>query len=115
MGRKAAVATTATDSPSYHRVTDTERVLILKLKDDGFTQVEIAQRLGRSQSTISDILEAFADTRDLAKRYLDGQAAKMAENIVINGRAADHVKVLEGLEVLKAHDVSPIVNVLVGM
>lgn len=97
-----------TDSGSYKRLTDVERALILKLRESGLTQVEIAQRLDRAQSTISDVLDAFTDTTPEAKRYLRGKALEMARNIVDKGRAADHIKALEGINVLSPEQVSGI-------
>jgi hypothetical protein len=38
----------------------------------------------------------------------------MARNIVKRGRAADHVKVLEGLDVLSAQDVKGNVTIVIG-
>jgi hypothetical protein len=87
-------------SPSYTRLTDADRITILKLHDEGLTQVEIAKRLDRAQSTISDVLTAYADTTITAKRYLAAKALRMAENIVENGQPRDHVATLKGLKVL---------------
>lgn len=92
------------DTPAYKRLTDSERVLILKLHDDGLTQVEIAQRLNRAQSTISDVLDAFTDTTDVAKRYFRANALRMAENVVERGQPRDHNVALAGIDVLKAGD-----------
>lgn len=96
--------TAPADTPSYKRLTDSERVLILKLHDDGLTQVEIAQRLNRAQSTISDVLDAFTDTTDVAKRYFRANALRMAENVVERGQPRDHNVALAGIDVLKAGD-----------
>lgn len=100
-----AKKTAPTDSYSYKRLTDADRILILKLHDQGLTQVEIAQRLDRAQSTISDIIRLFADTTTTAKRYLAAQALRMAENVVETGQARDHIAALKGLKVL-AEDAS---------
>ena len=89
------------DTPSYKRLTDSERALIVKLHDDGLTQVDIAQRLNRSQSTISDVLAAFVDTTQIAKRYLAASALRMAENVVERGLPRDHNQALAGIGVLK--------------
>jgi hypothetical protein len=88
------------DSPNYTRLTDADRITILKLSDEGLSQVEIAKRLDRAQSTISDVLTAYADTTITAKRYLAAKALRMAENIVENGQPRDHVATLKGLKVL---------------
>ena len=102
------------DSPSYKRLTDSERALIIKLNDDGLTQVEIAQRLDRAQSTICDVLAAFADTTHIAKRYLAANALSMAENVVKRGQPRDHNVALAGIGVLKGSDVGDI-KIAVGV
>lgn len=89
------------DSPTYKRMTTSERMLVVKLHDDGLTQTEIAQRLNRAQSTISDVLTTFADTTIAAKRYLAAKALRMAENVVENGQPRDHNTALAGIGVLK--------------
>jgi len=101
--KKAAPAV----SPSYTRLTDADRITILKLHDEGLTQVEIAKRLDRAQSTIGEVINTFADSTLTAKRYLAAKALRMAENIVENGQPRDHVATLKGLKVL-AEDSSSI-------
>ncbi len=97
------IATTedaAADTPRYKRMTDADRITALHLADQGLTQVEIAQRLKRSQSTISDWLANFSDSSPLAKRYLRGNALRMARNVVENGKPKDHNEALKGIGVL---------------
>jgi IS30 family transposase len=94
-------------------MTDAERALVLQLDRDGLTQVQIAQRLNRNQSTISDWLAHCTDSTDQAKRYLRGQALTMAQNIVKRGKARDHVVALKGLNVLEEQQ-SGNVTVIVG-
>lgn len=74
--------------------------MLLQYHKDGLTQVQIAQRLGCDQKTISNWLGKLTDTSDAAKSYLRGQALSMAQNIVKKGRSADHIKALEGISVL---------------
>jgi hypothetical protein len=83
------------------RLTQEEVGLVLKLSRDGLTQVQIAQRLGCDQKTVSNWLKDLTDTTDTAKSYLRGQSLKMAQNIVRKGRATDHVAALKGLSVLQ--------------
>lgn len=101
-------------TPKYSRLTRSDIGTLLKLKRDGLTQVEIAKRLGCHQSTISKWWDEFEDTRDLAKGYLAGASLRMAQNIVKKGRAADHVKALEGLEVLSNQDVKGGLTIVIG-
>jgi hypothetical protein len=86
---------------------------MVKLHADGLTQVQIAQRLDCTQPVVSKWLDQFSDSTEHAKLYLRGSALKMSQNIVKNGRAADHVAALKGLSVLK-DDTSQHITVLVG-
>lgn len=60
----------------YSRLSRAELALILKLSDDGKTQVFIAQQIGCHQSTVSDVLKDFHDTTGLAKRKAHNLALK---------------------------------------
>ena len=92
------------NTPKYNRLTRADLALLLKLKRDGLTQVEIAQRLGCTQGTVSKWLDQLTDTRDTAKEYLAAQSFRMAKNIVKNGLARDHIQALNGLGVLNQQD-----------
>lgn len=96
------------------RLRQSELAMVLQLHKDGFTQAQIAQRLGVTQQAISKWLSAITDTTDVAKLFLRGNALSMAQNIVKKGRAADHVKTLEGLEVLSNQDVKGGLTIVVG-
>lgn len=102
-----------TDKPRRRQMTNAERVLILKLEQDGLTQIQIAQRLNRSQSTISEWLAECNDSTDHARRYLRGSALKMARNIVNTGLARDHIQALKGINVLEEQQQTG-VTVIVG-
>jgi hypothetical protein len=101
MGETALVISPPAESPSYTRLTRADHRVIMKLRDDGLTLTAIAQQLGRSVSTIHEVVDIYTPTDDLAKRKLRAGALTMAENIVDNGRAADHVAALKGLGVLE--------------
>lgn len=94
--------------PKYSRVTDEQRIAILQLDKLGKTQVEIAQSLGIDQSTVSRWLSMCQDKTKEATAYLRGQSLRMARNIVETGRAADHIKALEGVNVLQPTATQPI-------
>lgn len=113
--RKRAKQARTAESPSYTRLTDADRICILKLHDEGLTLTIIAQRLNRSVSTVHEVVQTYTPTTDLAKRKLAAGAEDMADNVLKNGRPGDHVRVLEGLEVLKTQDVSVHINTLIGM
>lgn len=98
--QKAAPA----ESPSYTRLTLDDHENIIKMHDAGMTLTAIAQQLGRSVSTIHDVVHAYRPTIDLAKRKLAASALRMAENVVENGQARDHIQALKGLKVLEADD-----------
>ena len=91
---------TPAHTPKYRRLTDDQRIAILQLAKAGKTQVEIAQAIGCDQGTVSRWLTACQDTTAQASTYLRGQALRMSRNIVRKGRASDHIKALEGINVL---------------
>jgi len=101
MSQSETPALEPADSPSYSRLTDADRITILKLADLGLTQVEIAQRLGRAQSTISDVLALYTDTTIEAKRYLRASAMRLATRLVEKGSPKTDVQALKGLAVLE--------------
>lgn len=86
--------------PKIKRLTALDVGWMLKAHKDGMSQVDIAERLGVTQGAISRWLEKTTDTTDVAKSYLRGSALRMAQNIVKNGQAKDHVAALKGLSVL---------------
>ncbi len=56
----------------------------------------------------------YTPTTDLAKRRLQAASAEMAENIIGKGRPADHIKALEGLDVLANQDTRGGLTIVVG-
>ena len=100
MGEQAL--TKPAESPSYTRLTRADHRTIMHLHDEGLTLVAIAQRLGRSVSTIHEVVSIYSPTDDLAKRKLRASALQMAENVIENGQPRDHVATLKGIGVLEA-------------
>jgi hypothetical protein len=101
------------DTPKLHKgkgssLTHDQLKAIVAMRGLGKTQVEIAQAIGCDQGTVSRWLHDITDTTDLAGTYLRGKALRMAQNIVKKGRAADHIKALEGINVLSPEQVSGI-------
>jgi hypothetical protein len=96
------------------RLTAADLGLLLKLRADGLTQAAIAQRLDCDQAAVNRWLMQLTDTSDVAKSFLRGHALSMAQNIVKKGRAADHVKTLEGIEVLSNQDVKGGLTIVIG-
>ncbi len=109
----AATSPRPAHTPKYSRLTRSDLGVLLKLKRDGLTQAEIAQRLGCSQPTVSKWLDQFEDTTEHAKVFLRGSALRMAENVVKKGKARDHIQALKGIGVLEpdARDI----NIAVGV
>ena len=105
--------TAPAESPSYTRLTRADHRTIMHLHDEGLTLTAIAQRLGRSVSTIHEVVQIYEPTDDLAKRKLRSSALQMAENIVENGQPRDHVAALKGIGVLEddAPGHSPIIQI----
>ena len=96
------------------RLTQADIACLLKLRDEGMSQTQIAKQLNCDQAAVSRWLTALTDTTDISKSYLRGQSLTMAKNIVRNGRPADHVAALKGLSVLK-DEASSGVQVLIGI
>jgi transposase-like protein len=100
MAEAALVAVEPTHTGKYKRLTSTDKAFALRYHADGLTQVQIAQRLGCTQSAISQWLSACQDTTAEAGLYLRGQALPMAEKVVKKGRPSDLIKALQGVSVL---------------
>lgn len=103
---QASTQVAVIDTPKSHtakqkRLTDTDKAFALRYAKDGLTQVQIAQRLGCDQATISRWLSACDDTTTEAGAYFRGRALPMAEKIVKNGRPSDLIKALQGVGVLQ--------------
>lgn len=102
-------------TPAYRRLTDTDRVLMLQYAKEGLTQVEIAQRLGCDQSSVSRWLHMCQDTTKEASQYLRGQSLRMARKIVAKGKGSDLIAALKGVNVLAEDQHKPGVTVLIGI
>ena len=100
MGEAALVTTPGSNTGKQKRLTDTDKAFALRYEADGLTQVEIAKRLGVTQSAISQWLATCRDTTSEAGLYLRGRALPMAEKIVKKGRPSDLIKALQGVGVL---------------
>ncbi len=108
--------TASTESYTYKRLSDSERLAILTQHEKGETLTSIAQRFNRSLSTIHDVVQTYAPTVSLAKRRLQAASLQMAENIIENGLPRDHVATLKGINVLEESDSSvPKVVVQIGV
>lgn len=91
--------------------------LLLKLRDEGLTQEQIAKRLDRDQTTVSDVLLSFADTRPLAQLKLRNSAVRFAETVIKDADVEESLEVLDRLEVLTKRqqvDTSSRVNIFIG-
>lgn len=63
------------DGPGYKRLTHAQLALVLALRREGKSQVEIAQTLGVTQPSISRALQHFGtDTTDLAVEHAKARA-----------------------------------------
>ena len=95
------------------RLTQADVGLLLKYHAEGLTQTEIAKRIGCTQPIVGRWLADLTDSTETAKAYLRGQALKMSQDIVKQGRPADKVATLKGLSVLADQQQSS-VTVIVG-
>ncbi len=74
------------------------------LVEQGASTLEMFEALARAHPNYSltlDSIERLArqvsDRRPVAQRYLNSKSFAMAQNVVENGKPADHVRALEGL------------------
>ena len=68
--------------PKYKRLSVTEIGLILRLHDEGLTQVQIAQRLDKDQTAISQILSRLAgDSTAIALRLMKARSYQSAQRV----------------------------------
>jgi hypothetical protein len=114
MGEAQLVAPPTTEGYRYKRLTRADHTTILHLREQNLPLEAIAQRLNRSISTIHEVVTMYTPTTDLAKRRLQASAADMAENIITNGRPADHIKALEGIDVLSNQEVKGGLTIIIG-
>jgi hypothetical protein len=80
---------------------------------------ELAPRyahIGLTLDSVERLARQVADRRPVAKRYLQSKSLHMAQNVVENGKPADHVRTLEGLgEIMEnAQQNSGGVTIIVG-
>lgn len=103
----------------YSRLSYTEIGLALKLREDGLTQTQIAQRLGCSQPTISTLLSELSDTRQIARLKLNNGAVKLAERVLAQADVDQSLEVLDRLEVATKRQADSgrgnQVNIVIGM
>jgi predicted transcriptional regulator len=120
-----ALAHTVGQGPEYRRLSISDIGLILALHDEGKTQVEIAQRLGKHQSAISRCLKKLTgDSASVAQALLKARAyrsavrvARIAEKSQDEGealKAAKFVLQANGIGVDRASQVSVGVQVVLG-
>ena len=86
--------------PDYSRLSRADEALILKLAHDGRQQTDIAQLVGCSQGTVSNVLTAFTDTRPLARLTLNSNAQRLAKRVIEKANVEESLEVLERIEVL---------------
>jgi len=73
---------------------------ILRLSDEGLTQVQIADAIGVDNSTICRTLANFQDTTDLASRRFKASAIQTAERLIaIAEKSADEDAVIKAAKV----------------
>jgi len=64
------------------RLSPAEHLTALQLHEqEQWSIVKIAERLGRDRETISRALDGFADTKELAAKWLSGQALELARHL----------------------------------
>lgn len=74
---------------------------IVRLSDEGHSQTVIANLVGCSQSTVSDTLIDFTDSREIARRRLEASALKLVETVAATKDSAVALKALGKLDVVR--------------
>ena len=94
-----------------HKLTFSDSALILKLSREGLTQTAIAQRFDIDQSRVSQILDTFADTRELATAHVHSKSYHLANAAVTGaikaaarGNPEATLEMLDSLGVLERRD-----------
>jgi len=77
-----------------------EVMLALKLRKEGHTFQQIADRLERSPAGVHDVIHEWAPTEDLAKATLRRGALTLAERVVTMSGVDQALEVLDRLDVL---------------
>jgi predicted transcriptional regulator len=125
--KKSALAKTVSDPltapakpiPDYSRLSYSEIALAVKLREDGLTQDQIAQRLGCSQPTICQLLKEFSDTRPLAKLKANNLALKLLQRVEQQANVEESLEVLDRTGVIEKRQVDTgrggNVNIVIGM
>ena len=103
----------AAHTPAYRRLTNEDRILILRYREQGLTQPEIAQRLSIDQSTVCRWLQACQDSTKEATAFLRGSALKMARKVVASDDGKVLIQALKGVSVLQEQQQQG-VTVIVG-
>ena len=85
--------------PDFSRLSYADTALLLKLADDGRTQMEIATVIGCSQPTVSQVLSRFGDTRDLAKKRMNSAALKLVDRVIEDADVDQSLEVLDRIGV----------------
>jgi hypothetical protein len=88
--------------PAYERLTLADLSLVLRYRAEGKTQVEIAQRLGKSQASISRALKQLGtDTTELAQHHFKARAYRSARRVTdIAEKSADEAEAVKAAKVV---------------
>jgi IS30 family transposase len=100
------------------RLRSEDEARILELAASGVTQLDIARAVGCHQSTVSRTIADYADTRGLARRFLETKAIDVAQGLVAaaKDRPAEALKLLGKLDVVRddEHKSAVGVQVIIG-
>ena len=87
--------------PKYKRLSDDQRVAILKLAKLDKTQADIAHTVGCDQASVCRWLNMNRDSSEAASSLARGQSLRMMSSVIRYGKPADHINVLKGIGVLQ--------------
>lgn len=115
--RVILVLVSSEPAPALIALSELDQARALQWVKAGLSRGAIAQRLNVDIMALGQWLAHEADTldnTDAARIHMRRNALRMADNIIENGRAADHVKALEGLDVLSSQETRGGITIVVG-
>lgn len=83
------------------RLSKRQQALILSLHEQGKNCVEIGQAIGCAPSTVTRTLDAWVDTRPIARKLLEAGATKLVETVINAKDASTALKALGKLDVVR--------------
>lgn len=99
--QQASAQTGVSHPRGYKHLSVKQIAAIIRLTDEGHSQTVIASLVGCSQSTVSDTLIDFTDSREIARKRLEASALRLVETVAATKDSAVALKALGKLDVVR--------------